>query len=114
MQVHYFGCQLHCLGHKWHGDVPWRPTWEHPVGAVDGRFAPRIDGKEAPQGEAALVHTGGYTLIAYWDRSGDSRPNSNSVFAAEGEHTFEELLAAAKEQWAWVFKRQSFDVRRRV
>ena len=49
-------------------------------------------------------------MLAYWDRSQDGRPGSNSAFAAEGEHTLEDLLAAAKEQWPWVFERQKFEV----
>jgi hypothetical protein len=65
---------------------------------------------EAPQGQADLVFVDGWTVIAYWDRSQDTRGASNSAFAAEGRHSFAELLTAAKEQWPWVFERQKFAV----
>ena len=124
MKVDYFGYDRD--GRRGHG---WNPPCDysyhdHPMGGVDGVYAPRVGEKmprhkyhdsrpEEPQGRAALVRVNAYTAIAYWDRSGDERPNSNSVFAAAGEHTFEELLAAAKEQWAWVFARQAFGVTQR-
>lgn len=125
MRVFYFGCPRGDKGHYWHlyPDRSWETRLElEPLGVIDGKDAPRVGPDrrarpdlmetrpEAPQGQAALVHAKGWTVLAYWDRSQDGRSASNSAFAAEGEHTFEELLAAAREQWPWVFERQKFAV----
>jgi len=125
MKVFYFGCQRGRAGHYWHffPSIPWKQHYEmEPLGVIDGKYAPRVGPDrrarpdlmetrpEAPQGQAALVYEKGWTVLAYWDRSQDTRGASNSAFAAEGEHSFEELLADAKEQWPWVFERQKFTV----
>lgn len=89
---------------------------------IDTKYAPRVGPDqrirkdigdyrpEAAQGQAALVRVNGWTVLAYWDRSGDSRPNSNSAFAAKGDHSFDDMIAAAEDQYPWVFERQTFDV----
>jgi len=125
MKVFYFGCCRGESGHFWHlhPDRSWETRLElEPLGCIDGVYAPRVGPDrrarpdlmetrpEAPQGQAALVHVKGWTVLAYWDRSQDTRGASNSAFAVEGEHSFEDLLAAAKEQWPWVFERQKFTV----
>lgn len=61
-----------------------------------------IDGVHCPPGPqeqsaARLVHRLGYTILACWDRTGDSRPGSNSAFCMRGDLTFEEALARARE-----------------
>lgn len=126
MKVFYFGCCRGESGHYWHlsPDMSWkREISLDPLGIVDAKYPPRVGPDrrtrpdlmdyraEAPQGQAALIHEKGWTLIAYWDRSQDERGNSNSAFAAEGDYTFEDLLTAAKEQWPWVFERQAFEVK---
>lgn len=124
MKVFYFGCPRREVGHYWH--TPETPAKQSiylaPFGSIDGVLAPRIGAdrrrypkqydsrEEVSQGQAVLVHTKGWTVIAYWDRSQDGRPGSNSAFVAEGAHTFEALLIAAKDQWPWVFERQAFEV----
>ena len=40
--------------------------------------------RRQPQGVARLHHVDGWTVLAWWDRSGDSRGGSNSAFVAEG------------------------------
>lgn len=70
--------------------------WEH----VDGVLAPRLyEGRyapECPQGEAALHHKDGWTALAFWDRTGDSRGNSSSTFFFEGTLDYQEALARAR------------------
>lgn len=124
MKVFYFGCPKGEKGHYWNfADKPWvHRLVLDPIGAIDGVYAPRVgidrrvhpdlrDGRpKALEGQAALVHTKGWTVLAYWDCSQDGRPGSNSAFAAEGEYPFGELLAVAKEKWPWVFERQAFEV----
>lgn len=120
MIVYYFGCGKHEAGHYWHKPgavgIMRRPPGCPWGNDIDGGLAPsfaiwRARGRrEAPQGQALVAHAGGWTALAYWDRSMDSRPGSNSAFAAEGDYSFDELLTAAKEQWPWVFERQRFEV----
>jgi len=74
-----------------------------PWGAnMDGTLAPK--GAQI-EGEALLHHKDGWTAIAFWDRSGDSRGNSNSAFFVQGTHTFDEMLAICKARFAPVFQR---------
>jgi hypothetical protein len=114
MKVHYFGCGRE-IGHYWHVAGVGKRLKLDGLDSIDAKYAPRIktssgDLTEAPQGHASLTFVNGWTILAYWDRSMDKRPMSNSAFAAKGEFTFEELLSAAREQWPWVFSRQVFDI----
>lgn len=118
MKLDYFGYTKDA-GHFWNS-AEKRRWLDHPhVGPIDGVHAPRVGADqrhradlqdyrpEAPEGIAALVYVRGWTVIAYWDRSGDKRGASNTAFAASGRHTFEEMLAAAKEQWPQIFQRHA-------
>lgn len=53
-----------------------------------------------------------WTIIAFNDRSGDSRPGSNSAFIARGEHSFNDMKNIARIQFPTVWKRmaESFDI----
>ncbi len=53
------------------------------------------DSEECPQGEYMLHRRGGFTLLAWWDRTqGDKRGACNSTFLLEGEHDEAAMLAA--------------------
>jgi len=69
---------------------------------LDGGYAPK--GRQV-EGRARLVHDKGWTILAFWDRTGDTRGNSNSAFLIEGEHTFDEMVAMAQEHYPKVWKR---------
>lgn len=65
-----------------------------------------------PQGVARLHHALApdgtpWTAIAFWDRTGDSRPGSNSAFLFEGTLTFEAACAAAFEHFPAVWRRMT-------
>lgn len=80
-------------------------------------FGRSIDGSLCPQpervdGRVALEHRDGWTAVAFWDRSGDKRPGSNTVFLTRADCGTMELLAAAKAQWAHVFNRPGFPLNR--
>lgn len=49
------------------------------------------------EGIVRLHHVAGWTIAAWWDRSADTRPNSNAALVAEGTHSWEVMLAAARE-----------------
>lgn len=110
MTVYYFGCYQQLGHYLW---VPgmrssqWQP-WDRQPG-----FLPwtEIDGKLPPQdndqreGSHALHHLNGWTAWALWDRTVDSRFNSNSVFFAEGIHDVDAMKAIAAEHFPEVWDR---------
>lgn len=83
--------------------VPW---WQY----LDGGFAPR--GVEEEPGLATLTWTlDRFTVLAFWDRSGEDRYGCNSAFVARGQQTFDAMVAAAREQFPEVWQRLPFTVR---
>lgn len=63
------------------------------------------------EGEALLHHVDGWTVLAFWDRSGDRRSGSNSAFLMRGEHTFEDVVNMSKFYFPEIWKRFTFEVR---
>jgi len=61
-------------------------------------------------GQGCFAQVGNFSIVSFWDRTGDSRPNSNSAFFAEGQHTAEELLSAARERYPEIFSRFNFEI----
>jgi len=72
---------------------------------LDGGFCIFKNGQ--PQGEALIHHLDGFTVMAMWDRTGDSRPGSSSTFVIEGTHGFEAMCKHASEGFPSVWKRIS-------
>jgi hypothetical protein len=121
MRVFYFGC------HREAGHYLWVPGMRHsrderllPWKHLDGALCPGVgpDPKRywertrpEVEGEAALHHQGGWTALAFWDRSADHPGACNSVFFAEGTHSFEEMKRIAREQFPEVWRRFTFEVR---
>lgn len=108
----YFGCK-NGAGHYAH-DVRGNYLGRHWLNKLDGRTAPKRNRAELPQGHCSLSYTTGndndppYTLVSFWDRSVDSRPGSNSIFAIPGELKFEEALVAINTNFQWVVSRFRF------
>lgn len=75
---------------------------------LDGTLCHR--GQQQVEGWIRLHHLDGWTAIAFWDRSADHRPNSNSVFLAFGEYDAETMVALGKEQFPEVFNRFPFQL----
>lgn len=104
---YYFGCRDqagHYLfdqsGQENYGYGP-----ERPLGQFDGCLAPQ---PERDLYVAAVSRLGGvgYTALAWWDRSVDKRPASNSIIFAPGlDGDPAELLAEAERRFPWVFSR---------
>jgi hypothetical protein len=85
--------------------IQWGPLpWKH----IDGGLCPRGPQR---QGEALLHHKDGWTALAFWNRTDDTRAGSNSAFFFEGTLTFEEALAAARERFPRVMRHLPFEVR---
>ena len=81
--------------------TPWQ-IWE-----LDTRLAP-ID-KAERQGRAQLHQRHGWTAIAFWDRTGDSRAKSNSVVLVNQLLTFTEMLSAFKSIFPAQYNRVNGD-----
>lgn len=62
------------------------------------------------EGKAVLVHLSGWTILTFWDRSGDQRMNSNSSFVAAGTLTFGEIVERSKAAFREVWRRFTFPV----
>lgn len=117
MSAYYFGCRRigeagHFLYDETNRPVRGRDLERDGLPAI---FENALDGVYAPVGPQIegralrhLVH--GRTIIAFWDRSVDSRPGSNSVFVLSGELTFDEAWAEAQRRFPWVVQRFTFSV----
>lgn len=79
-----------------------------PFGAedLDGTFTPP---RRAGQGVVRFVHTtaGGkaWSVLAWHDYTGDSRPGSNSAIAIEGTHEYDAAMEIARRMFPDVFAR---------
>jgi hypothetical protein len=105
----YFGC-IDQSGHYLWGD-PQRRSFDF----SDTPWDTQVDGGLCmqggqPQGQAVLHQKDGWTAIAFWDRSVDSRPGSNSAFLADKLLSFDEIVALSKERFPAVWKRFPFAV----
>lgn len=109
---YYFGCwgepghylwttsgnRVSCINNA----TPW--DWS----ALDCGLCP---GGIQVEGHAALHRKDGWTALAFWDRSIDTRPNSNSVFIAEGVHTAEEMGRISSVAFPRIWARFYFQVK---
>lgn len=74
----------------------------HTLGDLDGRFLKNMYGREFV-GE--YTFTRGYTVLAWVDYTGDSRPGSNACLVVKGERTPREVLALGSEYYPWAANR---------
>jgi hypothetical protein len=63
------------------------------------------------QGRGCYAQVGTFSIVTFWDYTGDKRSGSNSAFFAEGRHTAEQLLAAAREQYPEIWARFTFEIK---
>jgi hypothetical protein len=128
MNVFYFGCVKlpggFTSGHHMHRvdmTIEWEFTNNNPWGLrIDGGLCPgATDEKgerrhppmeEQVEGAAHIRHKDGWTALSFWDRSVDTRGNSNSNFLAEGKHTFEEMLSIAWLHFPEIMGRFKFTI----
>lgn len=62
------------------------------------------------EGVATVIHTDGWTALAFWDRSGDERYPSRSVFIIQDTCKFPQALAQAKKAFPTIFDRIKFEI----
>ena len=107
--IYYFGCIGDSGHYLWRNDynrgldfdvTPWGTD-------IDTGLCP--PGNQ-PQGLAALHHKDGWTALAFWDRSVDKRPGSNSVFLANRVVDFDGMMALARANFPAVIARLPFPI----
>lgn len=84
---------------------------------LDGGLCP--ESQKFPIADLAFTHEymkvhrlGGWTAVAFWDRSGDKRPGSNTAFLVRDQTTsVEDVLKWARIQWPEVWARPGFPIR---
>lgn len=110
MKVLYFGC-IREVGHYLY-DTKWTRSLDFsvvPWDEIDGKLCPQ---ETTDQGASELHQKEGWTALAFWDYSIDKRPGSNSVFFAEGLHTFAEMCQISREHFPQVYERIDFIIKR--
>ena len=111
MDVYYFGCLDDRGGHiagEAEGKVLRRSQMRDIIERTDGLFPPL--GFE-DEGVICRHFVHEFTVIAWWDRSIDTRGASNSAFWVQGEHTTEEALEIARQRFPTVFGRLTYELR---
>lgn len=80
---------------------------------LDGGFLPPVDAspdERQPEGLAAIHQVAGWTVLSFFDRSGDARYGSHSTFLLEGTLAFEDAVEAARRAFPSVWARFKFQV----
>lgn len=91
-----------CTGRRQIEQTPWGNK-------IDGTLCPQ----KINQAEGVVAHDqkDGWTAIAFWDRSVDSRFGSNSAFLIHAEVSAEEAWRLAKERFPQVCARFKFPIK---
>lgn len=116
IEVYYFGCAPNDTGHYlWFPGfrsvgrggpaLPWKyrgfATGIQLV--LDGSLTPRLT--EQRQGPCAVHYVDGWTAVAWWDRTQDTRPGSNSAIIIAGYYFPDVALKIGREAFPAVFQR---------
>jgi hypothetical protein len=108
----YFGCWResgHYLFHPGMRSVRHTDDIKLPWDRYDAVLAPTTQpggyGNEQKEGICALHHKDGWTALAFWDRSVDSRPGSNSIIFAQEELEFDQMVNLFKTTFPAVYVR---------
>lgn len=67
-------------------------------------------------GEGVLVYIDGWTVLSFWDRTGDRRPNSNSAFLVRDVVSFHTVCAIIQYQYPHLWSRftAKFEIKAQV
>lgn len=118
-RVYYFG-RWDQPGHGFHHPggrsafeawdvVPWGTSIDARLIPKEKRYSLDVNVQQ-PEGVAHLLHLRGWTALAWWDRSADSRGNSSSVFVFEDVLDYDTAMARARRLFPEVFARITYDV----
>lgn len=104
----YFGCKSPQYSGHYLFDHSGRqfPYSQRPFSfGIDGTILKEQNIPDVP-GNACYTQKEGYSIVAFWDRSCDSRSGSNSAFIIYGDFTAQEVINEAKCHFSGVFSRQ--------
>lgn len=112
-KIYYFGYSEHG-GHGYSGPRGAMVLHDErelliPGALIDTGFCPKTTGYE-DQGIALMRYHGDWTVMSFWDRSGDKRHQSNSNFIYRGKCSFDEMCALAKLEFPDIWKRFTFPI----
>jgi hypothetical protein len=108
MKTYYFGCWDEAKGHYIRENKSSKDVFynnDQPWDNIDGGLCPE---STRDQGIVKIHHKDGWTAFAFWDYSIDHRPNSNSVFFAEGTFNFDEMMQIIHDKYPEIVKRFDF------
>lgn len=74
---------------------------------LDGGFCPSYT---KDPGIAKITVTNEFTILSFWDYSGDSRGGSNSNFIEFGRFTYDEMITMAQKVFPSIFQRFNFEI----
>lgn len=103
---HYLHDQGGYKSYRGEAELPFRET------ILDAGLLPQKG--DQVEGLIYSNNINGWTILSFWDRSGDSRSASNSSFlfhTGTGMYGLADLLGVAKEQFPSVFSRFGFDLK---
>ncbi len=120
LDAYYFGCWGRSGHFLWTPDADTRDQDRRllPWPKIDGVLCPgprhrrsgEVANEDESQGSAAIHYRDGWTALAFWDRSVDSRHGSNSVFLFRGTLSADEILSAARKAFPAIFARFTFEI----
>lgn len=126
--IYFWGCWNDSKGH-----YLWRPTptrYEQvrhnnlvPWQEIDGALTPGnrakslyavqdnyVESCEQIEGAASLHHRDGWTALAWWDRSVDTRYGSNAALFAHGTHDFVAMMVLGRQHFPGVMARFRYEI----
>lgn len=95
-------------------DFPWQHHLDGGLCWNTERLIGRVrlpDAAQQQEGDGSLWHKAGWTALAWWDRTGDRRPNSNTAIFARGTYTAEQMLALYRARFPYHFRGQQVTLR---
>jgi len=109
----YFGCwdKHDSYGYGFHGPGRKHLQGKFPEGwpwgyEVDGGLQPHEPQRHI-QGHCKMNHKDGWTCLAWWDMTADSRPASCSAVAVDRDANLAEMLGILRNQFPEVLARQT-------
>lgn len=111
MEVYFFGCESRSnIGHYLYVR-PFRDDWKK-MQEISAVLGAHIDtgllkkaGVPDRVGHGVYVQQGGYSIVSWWDRGGDSRGASNSAFIVKGDCSPQEVMRLGREAFPTITSR---------